>query len=109
MPRAVKHCIFEALGGQVGQQRAMADHLDVQSATLGAPSQPQENAEGGHFEQLFGCIKIKYTMALGPDEAEPRRKKRSQLQALLVPQECQERSKSVHLKALAAKWDISVP
>ena len=56
MPRAVKNCMFEALGTQVGQQRAMADHLDVQSATLGAPSQPQENTEGGHIEQLVGIV-----------------------------------------------------
>ena len=53
------------------------------------------------------CIKAKYTIALGPDEAESRRKKRWQLHALLVPQECQKHPKTVLLKPLAAKWDTS--
>ena len=53
------------------------------------------------------CIKAKYTVALGPDEAESRRKKRWQLHALLVPQECQKRPKTRLLKPLAAKWDTS--
>ena len=66
MPRAVKHFIFEALGSQVGQQRAMADHLDVQSATLGAQVSPKKMPKGAtlnnflasffgsHSERTFG-------------------------------------------------------
>ena len=53
------------------------------------------------------CIKVKCTMALGPNETESKRKKRLQLHALLVPQEWQRRSKTVLLKPLAAKWDRS--
>ena len=36
-------------------------------------------------------------------------KKRWQLHALLVPQECRKRPKTMFLKPLVAKWDISVP
>ena len=53
------------------------------------------------------CIKAKCAIALGPDEAESRRRKRWQLHALLVPHECRKRPKTVLLKTLAAKWDRS--
>ena len=38
MARTLKIGAFESLGGQVGHQRAMTDHLDVQDTTIVAPS-----------------------------------------------------------------------
>ena len=54
-------------------------------------------------------IKVKCTMAFGPDEAESKRKKRWQLHALLLPRECQKRPKTVLLKPLADKSTSSQP
>jgi len=42
VPRMLKIGAFEGLGGQVGHQRAMTDHLDVQDTTIGAPSGPKK-------------------------------------------------------------------
>ena len=73
---------------------------------------PMQSEHTG-FIYAAGCfcwrrgIKVKCTLALGTDEAEPRRKKRWQLHALLVPQECQKRPKTVLSNPLAAKWDTS--
>ena len=53
------------------------------------------------------CIKVKCTMALGPDETESKHKKRWRLYVLLVPQECQKRPKTILLRPLVAKWDRS--
>ena len=61
-----------------------------------------------HFFCWRRCIKAKCAIALGPDEAESKRKIRWQLHALLVPQECQKHPKTALLQPLAAKWDTNM-
>ena len=53
VPRTLKIGAFESLGGQVGHQRAMTNHLDIQDTTVGAPSEPKKVPKEDHFWSLF--------------------------------------------------------
>ena len=41
VPKAYKNDTFEALGGQVGQENAIATHLDGEGKAFSAPSEPK--------------------------------------------------------------------